>query len=59
MSKTKKEMQDAMMIVLKNLKKFKVDEAEFEKNQKFYDKQKEKIQNMACELSALINVMVK
>lgn len=59
MSKTKKEMQDAMMIVLKNLKKFKVDEAEFDHNQKFYDKQKEKIQNMACELSALINVMVK
>jgi tetrahydromethanopterin S-methyltransferase subunit G len=59
MSKTKKEMQDAMLVVLKNLKKFKVDEAEFEQNQKFYDKQKEKIQNMACELSALINVCVK
>jgi hypothetical protein len=59
MSKTKKEMQDAMLIVLKNLKKFEVEKAEFARNQKFYDEQKEKIQNMACELSGLINVMVK
>jgi hypothetical protein len=59
MSKTKKEMQDAMLVVLQNLKTFKVDEAEFDRNQPFYDKQKEKIQNMACELSALINVFVK
>jgi hypothetical protein len=59
MSKAKKEMQDAMLVVMKNLKKFKVDEAEFDRNQPFYDKQKEKIQNMACELSALINVFVK
>jgi hypothetical protein len=59
MSKTKKEMQDAMLVVLKNLKKFEVEEAEFDRNQKFYDEQKEKIQNMACKLSGLINVMVK
>jgi hypothetical protein len=59
MSKTKKEMQAAMLIVLKNLKKFEVEEAEFEQNQRFYDEQKEKIQDLACELAGMINVCVK
>jgi hypothetical protein len=59
MSKTKKEMQEAMLVVLKRLKKFEVEDAEFIKYQKFLDKEKEKIQNMACELAALINVYVK
>jgi hypothetical protein len=59
MTKTKKEMQAAMLIVLKNLKKFNVEEAEFEHNQRFYDEQKEKIQSLACELAGMINVCVK
>ena len=58
MSKTKKEMQAAMLIVLKNLKKFKVEEAEFVHNQKNQDKQKEKIKNLTCELAAMIDVYV-
>jgi 3-phosphoglycerate kinase len=58
MSKTKKEMQDAMLIVLKNLKKFKVEEAEFGHNQKNQDKQKEKIKDLTCKLAAMIDVYV-
>jgi len=58
MSKTKKEMQDAMMIVLQNLKKFEVEEAFFEKNQKIQEKNKEKIQNLTCKLAAMIDVYV-
>lgn len=58
MSKTKKEMQAAMLIVLKNLKKFNVEEAEFIQNQKHQDKQKEKIKNLTCELAAMIDVYV-
>lgn len=58
MSKTKKEMQAAMLIVLKNLKKFEVEEAEFIQNQEHQDKQKEKIKNLTCELAAMIDVYV-
>ena len=58
MTKTKKEMKAAMLIVLKNLKKFEVEEAEFGHNQKHQDKQKEKIKDLTCELAAMIDVYV-
>jgi len=58
MSKTKKEMQDAMLVVLQNLKKFEVEEAFFEKNQKIQEKNKEKIKNLTCKLAAMIDVYV-
>ena len=53
MSKTKKEMSQAALVILERLKKMKIDAGSVA------DKIEDRIGNLACELCALIKVYVK
>lgn len=59
MTKSKEKALEAMEVVLKQLSKFEYDIKDKDESRKAYPKVQARIEDLACELDALIKVYVK